>query len=101
MNRRGPKVMAWETARAWLKVEFEKRGLTECEIGFPGCWRNDTLSFAHSRKRDDPEFDIYEVAVACTAVCHPILEAMSHQAMYNWVMTVIEKHGGVIRPERS
>jgi hypothetical protein len=88
--RPGPKTKAWDKARAALKVDHVAMGITTCEFQYPGCWHDDALSFAHSRKRSDPLFDINEVAVACTPVCHHKLDVeMSHAEMLEAVKGVI------------
>lgn len=95
---KGKKTKAWDSQRAWLKNEFEKRGITSCELNYKGCWKDDSLSFAHSRKRSDPLYDPYEVILACAANCHAIIERKTHEAMHSTVMEVINARGGVIRP---
>jgi hypothetical protein len=88
----GKKVNAWANVRKSLKVEFEAMGITTCEFQYPGCWHDEALSFAHSRKRDDPLFDINEVAVACMPVCHHKLDVeMSHDEMLDAVKAVIAR----------
>jgi hypothetical protein len=88
----GKKTKAWDKARAALKVDHVAMGITTCEFQYPGCWHDEALSFAHSRKRDDPLFDINEVAIACTPVCHHKLDVeMSHEEMYDAVMSVIAR----------
>jgi hypothetical protein len=90
--RPGPKTKAWDKARAALKVDHVAMGITTCEFQYPGCWYDEALSFAHSRKRNDPLFDINEVAVACTPVCHHKLDVeMSHAEMLEAVKGVISR----------
>jgi hypothetical protein len=93
LNPRGKKVKAWENARRKLKKRFEAAGITTCEFRFRlhhDCRIDDYLSFAHSRKRNDPEFIMDEVALACLPV-HTILdEKMSHDEMYRAVRKAIE-----------
>jgi hypothetical protein len=88
----GKKTKAWDKARAALKVDHEAMRVTTCEFQYPGCWYDEALSFAHSRKRSDPLFDINEVAVACTPVCHHKLDVeMSHEEMYGAVKAAIAR----------
>lgn len=42
----------WQEERKKLKVIFEEKGITSCEIRKPGCFRDNFLSFAHDHKRD-------------------------------------------------
>lgn len=87
----GKKVKAWEAERRRLKKRFEAAQITSCEFGFIDheCWRDNGLSFAHSRKRRDPEFDIEEVALACPQAHQILDERMSHEEMYEAVRKAI------------
>lgn len=71
----------WEKERRKLKVEFEEKGITTCELRFNGCWRDNALSFAHRHKRDWYKTrgkehllgDFREVILACIP-CHNKIE---------------------------
>lgn len=90
----GKKGREWINARAWLKKRFNWAGITSCEFRFEHrCWGSDGLSMAHSRKRRDPLFEMYEVALACPVAHQMLDEQMSHAEMYSAVMAVIEKRG--------
>jgi hypothetical protein len=85
----GPKTQAWEKAKRELKPAFEAAGITQCEFGFKGCWRNNGLSFAHCDKRRFLKGDqLYEVALACIN-CHDILERMPRLVMGVTVRSII------------
>ncbi len=79
----GDKTDAWANTRAELVVRFEAAGVTSCELKWEGCWRNNALSFAHSKKRryiaSQEELEI--VALLCQK-CH-------HAVEYSPNMTVI------------
>jgi len=90
MKRRGKKTAAWENCRAKLKPRFERAGITVCEFQFSGCWRDNGLGFAHSRKRRNvttPEL-LEECALTCN-VCHDIAEAWPEEKMMAFVRRVI------------
>lgn len=85
------KTQEWVAARRELKVAFEAAGITRCEFGYSGCWRDNGLSFAHVDKRGHLRpGEIYAVALAC-AVCHDILEKMPRLVMRVAVEDVIRK----------
>ena len=70
----------WAKARKKLKVIYEEKGITTCELRFKGkCWRNNALSFAHRHKRkwylDHPELlgEFKQTVLACIP-CHDIIE---------------------------
>lgn len=92
--RAGKRTKAWETTRAKLKVEYQAKGITECELGYDGCKRDDWLSFAHGRKRRHLVGD--ELAtltiLACTP-CHARIEALPEAAMLAIVQSVISERG--------
>lgn len=62
-----------------LRKIFEEKGITSCEVRYPGCLGNQFLQFAHKHKRvwyrDKPELlsDFNEVVLACQS-CHAIIE---------------------------
>ncbi len=93
LRRAGKKVKAWETERRRLKKRFQAKGITVCEFGFlvHDCAVDNFLSFAHSTKRSDPEFDIQEVAVACIPAHQILDEQMSHAEMKKAVLKAINR----------
>jgi hypothetical protein len=84
---RGKKTRKWDDVRRELKVEFEKMGVTRCEICGIGEW----LSFAHRMKRryihtaDELRF----VALLCIP-CHEKWEHAGHQANYDKITEIVE-----------
>lgn len=95
--KRGKKTREWEKVRAKLKTAFEEAGITRCEIGCTGCWRDDGLGFAHSLKRRDIKTmeQMLECALACNA-CHDVIEAMPHARMADVVRSVIARRPRLI-----
>ncbi|HZX13025.1 MAG: hypothetical protein UV58_C0013G0014 [Candidatus Wolfebacteria bacterium GW2011_GWC1_43_10] len=69
------KVEIWTKQRRKLKIEYEKRGITTCELRFPGCWFDNALGFAHRYKRSDPrcEHTFKGTILACNP-CHDKIE---------------------------
>ena len=51
LKKVGKRGRQWILARAKLKKEYERRGITKCEIHLPGCWGDNGLGFAHRHKR--------------------------------------------------
>ena len=92
MLGRSKKTREWEAERRRLKPKFEAIGLTYCEFGYPGCWRNNGLSFAHIKKRLNLlPGQLSIVALACP-VCHYILDnRMKEVEMTKAVLAVIQK----------
>lgn len=71
----GKKTNQWNKDRAKLKVEYEYKGITTCELRFEGCWFNNALSFAHRYKRNDPRCDnTFEGTILACIPCHDIIE---------------------------
>ena len=98
LKKRGKKVRQWEDARAKLKALFLEKGVTCCELTElvgrrAECWRNNSLSFAHSKKRRNIIGDeIYEVVLACN-ICHSTIESKPESEMTQIVRDVIQKRG--------
>lgn len=88
MFKVGKKTKAWEQARKELKDEFFKKGITTCELRMPGCWFNNALSFAHTRKRRNMD-DIKRVVLACIP-CHQIVEAWPESKMEEYLENIIK-----------
>ena len=84
----GEKVSAWSKTREELILRFEKAGITQCELRYSGCWVNNALSFAHSKKR---RFIIsqeeLEECCLCCLNCHACIEFRPD--MYEIVRRVI------------
>lgn len=72
----GKKTKEWDQVRAWLKVQFAKKGIQTCQLKFAGCWFDNALSFCHPAKRRNlAEGELYVAALGCTP-CHDQLEVM-------------------------
>ena len=69
------KVGIWIKQRAKLKVEYEDRGITTCELRFEGCWFDNALGFAHRYKRGDPRCEhTFEGTLLACNPCHDKIE---------------------------
>jgi hypothetical protein len=92
LNTVGNKTREWQQAKRVLKPAFEDAGITECELRLDAnCWRNNGLSWAHSKKRGDIRGgELYEVVVGC-AYCHTMIEGMPKDKMTKLVREVIAK----------
>lgn len=84
--RRGKKSAKWDAVRASLKIEFERMGVTRCEL----CFGTFGLGFAHRMKRrfitDDDELRM--VCLLCTS-CHEKIEFSGHEAMFEAITAII------------
>ena len=71
----GEKGNAWATTRAALVVRFATAGITSCELRYEGCFKNNFLSFAHSKKRRyiTSQEELETVALLCQK-CHQAVE---------------------------
>lgn len=87
MIKPGKKTLAWNKAREELKKEFQAMGITTCEIKFDGCWRDNALSFAHTRKRRNV-IDLKRVVLACIP-CHDIVEKWGEAKMEIFLEDII------------
>lgn len=82
------KVAEWSRIRAKLKVEFERKGITRCEI----CNGNFALGFAHRLKRRFIVTDEEKRSVALLCqLCHDTIEFSGHTKMFVKITEVIEK----------
>lgn len=81
MIKRGKQSRIWDRERAKLKIEYEEREITQCEVQITSaCTHGIFLGFAHRHKRREyknrPDllgsFD--QTVLACTN-CHTIMEA--------------------------
>lgn len=84
LNPIGKKGANWNDARAQLIILFEKNGITECEIKYKGCWKDNALGFAHVDKRrflsQEDVRSPNKVVLACNP-CHQIVEQESREEM--------------------
>lgn len=81
LNRRGPKVKAWDIGRARLKRRFAAKGIITCQVRFPGCWFDNALSFAHPAKRRNLRAGELGIAALVCTPCHDQLEVMPPEQM--------------------
>lgn len=85
--RRGRKARHWDAIRKTIKAEFERDGITSCEV----CGSTFALSFAHRLKRrfitDDSE--LRRVALLCQKH-HDELEYSGHENMYQRITEIIQ-----------
>jgi hypothetical protein len=90
----GRKTLAWEAARALLKIRFRRAGIESCEATFPhDCWQTSGLSFAHSKRRNDIVGDeIYEVALLCPDA-HRIADDRPKAETTELIRSIIAKRG--------
>jgi hypothetical protein len=83
------KTKEWKKIRRKLKLEFLRRGITECELKYEGCWKDNALSFAHLDKRQHLKGDeLKEVVLACTP-CHQKVEYIGREKMREVLTKVI------------
>jgi hypothetical protein len=93
----GKKTAANKRANAKLKREFEKQGITSCELGYPGCTRDEFLSWAHGKKRRKLEGNELETLVILACInCHNRIEAMNHEGMLAIVESVVAERGWTV-----
>lgn len=94
MNKVGLKTRAWTNARNRLKKRFAANGITECELGYDGCWRDNALSFAHGRRRRFLlEGELEHLTVLCCTPCHERLDRLPPAATLAIVRSVIAERG--------
>jgi hypothetical protein len=91
LRRAGNKTIAWEKERAKLKVRFEAMRITECELGYPECWKDNALGFAHAKKRRFLKPHELSEVILCCNPCHDKLESLPHDIMAQIVREIIAK----------
>ena len=95
---KGKRTREWDNVRAELKIEFEARDITRCELRLPGCWRDNALGFAHTKKRRNLEGDdIRRVVLACNP-CHDRVEFLGESRMQVILERIINRRefGGLV-----
>jgi len=92
MKKAGKKSRAWFAVRRRLKVEFEARGITSCELRYEGCAGDGMLGFAHGRKRRHLRGNELETLtiLACNH-CHGKVEYLGPERMLAIVNDVIKR----------
>ena len=82
------------TIRARLKRQFDAAGITSCELGYPGCWKDEALGFAHGRKRRHLKGDEIEtLTILVCNPCHDRIETLPAAGMLAIVKSVIAERG--------
>lgn len=87
LRQLGKKGSEWANTRASLKKEFEAGGITTCEAKLPGCWRDNGLGFAHTKKRRHVT-DLRRVALLCNH-CHDEFECKPEPEMERLIEAII------------
>lgn len=92
MKRKGKKTLAWDKVKRELKPQFERAGITTCELRRKQCTGNYFLTWAHRVKRRfiTTDAELSTVVLACVN-CHLEIEIMSHAAMKREVDSVIAR----------
>lgn len=92
MRRAGRRTRDWEKHRRALKREFDAAGNTTCELGLPGCMRDDGLGFAHALKRRHitNDADMRRVALLCN-FCHSVIELQGEAKMCRVIDSIIAR----------
>lgn len=93
LNKPGKKQKEWDKARAKIKLDFIKKGITSCEV----CHSTFNLSFAHAVKRRfisktatvGSAYHLETVALLCHTH-HDMYENLPHEAMMNKIMVIIQ-----------
>ena len=88
--------------KIWLRIrkekiaEFERLGITQCELRWDGCWGGSGLTLAHrlKRRKIQNEQEMGTVALLCV-ICHQKVEVMSADEMFKIITDVIERREGI------
>lgn len=71
----GKKALEWLQASDELQEEYLMKGITLCELRFPGCWIGNALGFAHRYKRNDPRCEhTFKGTLLLCNNCHERIE---------------------------
>lgn len=107
----GRRMKEWARVWAWLKPRLKAAGRVRCEFDFLAHNCRGPLDPAHSKKRSKMQnLDVYAVALACRTIHNyldgvyvypPLGRRMDHEDMEAFVMEAIERHGGLLIPERK
>lgn len=94
----GRKTKANKRANAKLKIVFEGRELTTCELGYPNCTRGSFLTWAHGRKRRKLQAGELETLVILACInCHNRIENLGPEGMLAIVESVIAERGWTVK----
>ena len=91
INKIGKRTRKRIDTNAILKERFLRWGITHCELGYVGCWR-EVQGFAHSKKSRNliTEEDWQEVIAACNS-CHDQIEILGNKGMVTMYDVVTKK----------
>jgi hypothetical protein len=71
----GKKGKDWIEAKKKLKIIYAAFGITSCEVGLDGCWKNNHLTYAHRYKRSNPKTQhTFSQTLLCCLPCHMKIE---------------------------
>lgn len=101
----GKKTKAWEATKKELKPEYEKKGITFCEIGkyvnkylfkyrslIANNRHNFFLNYAHGDKRNNlKQGELKDLQVLSCIDCHTFIEKLPHEEMRKIVEDIIKK----------
>jgi len=80
----------WDKVRAELKIKFAWARITQCELNYPNCWKDQALGFAHAKKRRHLLPGELEVVILACNPCHDIIEKLPESEMAEIVYQVIK-----------
>lgn len=82
MKNRGKKTSEWYFASQELKQEFDANGITECELGYAQCRRNNYLTWAHGKKRRHlAPGELKSLVILACVICHAVIERLPEDKM--------------------
>lgn len=88
------KTALWNKTRAQLKIEFEKNGITRCEVCGSGMY----LGFAHRYKRRFiTTIEELKICALLCVTCHENIEYSGHENMKQAVDKIIAERGADTR----
>lgn len=90
-------VAQWNKVRAKIKKDFERQGITFCEV----CGSTFNLSFMHrlKRRKITTEEELAYVALACIP-CHQQIEVLPAEEMFSRVTNLVERRNGTIEQNK-
>lgn len=87
--------------RRRLKPEFERSGITTCELGYEGCFRDNYLGFAHTKKRRNLGPGELSIVILACNHCHDKIEILPEPEMTKIVLTIIAERGREKTPDQG
>lgn len=86
----GKKIKEWDKERKILIEEFDKLGITSCELRLEGCTKDNYLGFAHlDKRRNLTKEDLPKVVLACSN-CHDSVEYLNRIRMRQILEAIIK-----------